>query len=644
MSLSILWNRYKSSVLSTHFAITAISGLLILVSWLIGHLAPQTHPLEDILALVAAAVGGFPIVMGAIRGLLSREINVDELVSIAIVASLLGGEYLPAAIVAWIMLIGAFLEDLTSAAAKNAISQLLDLSPKVATVRRGGREESVPVEDVMVGDLVLVRSGEYVPVDGLVVSGHASINEASITGESRPAEKGEGDLVYAGTMSELGAVEVRTTRVDEDTTLGRIIQLVQEAESHTAPIQRLADKYATWFTPTILGIAIVIALLTGDVRRAITVLIIACPCAFVLATPTAMVAGIGRAAKRGILVKGGKYLEAMGSVDAVVFDKTGTITLGKARVSDIVSVSDFSEEELLTLAVCAEKFSEHPLGEAILEEGLRLGIAAPDPTEFCVLPGRGLLASVDSRNITLGNRYLLAEQKIEMAPEADPVVDRLERQGKSVLFLGVDGRVSGLIGVADATREQAYSAMQMLRELGIDKLVMLTGDVDHIAAEVAEDIGLQEYYAELLPEQKVQHVRALEEAGYTTAMVGDGINDAPALATASVGIAMGKAGTDVAIETADIALMTDDLTRIPEAIFLSRRVLRVIRQNVWLFGVFLNLGGIIVASTGAIAPITAAFLHNLGSVAVVLNSARLAFQKDTLAPSLLDRRQLRPDA
>ncbi len=637
MNLSILWNRYKSSILSTHFAITALSGILILISWIVGLLAPENRQLSEIVALAAAVIGGFPIVVGAIRGLLSREINVDELVSIAIVASLLGGEYLAAAIVAWIMLIGALLEDLTAAAAKDSIRQLIDLSPKVATVRRGSREETVPVQEVTVGDLVLVRSGEQIPVDGSVVSGHSSVNEASITGESRPADKREGDLVHAGTMNELGALEIETTSVGEDTTLGRIIQLVREADSHTAPIQRLADKYATWFTPAVLAIAVAVVLLSGDVRRGITVLIIACPCAFVLATPTAVVAGIGRAASRGILVKGGKYLEALGTVNAVVFDKTGTLTLGKARVTDVVSVSDLSEEDLLSLAVCAEKFSEHPLGEAILEEGARRGIAAPDPSEFRVLPGRGLLASVDGNQITLGNRYLLEEQKIELAPEANPIVDRLEREGKSVLFIGVDGQVSGLVGVADATREHAYSAVQMLRDLGIHKLVMLTGDVDHIAAEIAEDIGLQEYFAELLPEQKVQHVRELEESGYSTAMVGDGINDAPALATASVGIAMGKAGTDVAIETADIALMTDDLTKIPEAIFLSRQVLRVIKQNVWLFGVFLNLGGIIIASAGRIAPIEAAFLHNIGSVAVVLNSARLAFRKDTMPRSQIER-------
>jgi len=633
MDLTILWNRYKKSLLSRHFAITALSGFLILASWLVGQLAPDKSWLSDTMAVAATLIGGFPIVAGAVRGLLSREINVDELVSIAIVGSLLGGEYLPAAIIAWIMLIGSFLEELTATAAKDAIRRLVDLSPKVATVRRAGREERVPIREVVVGDLVLVRSGDQIPVDGIVARGHACVNEASITGESRLVDKMEGDLVHAGTINELGAMEIKTTSVGEDTTLGQIIQLVREAETHTAPIQRLADRYASWFTPSILVFALATFLLTGDPRRAITVLIVACPCALVLATPTAVVAGIGRAAKRGILIKGGKYLEAVGGVDALLFDKTGTITLGKPRVAEIVSVDYLTQEEILTFAVSAEKFSEHPLGKAIVEEGSRRGIVAPDPNEFHVLPGRGVIANVDGEQIVLGNRDLLRYQGIDTRPEISSTVARLERDRKSVLFVVMDGRISGLISVSDVTREQAHSTIERLRDLGIHKVIMLTGDDHHIAAEIADQIGLDEFYAQLLPEQKVHHVRALEEAGYKTAMVGDGINDAPALATASVGIAMGLAGTDVAIETADIALMTDDLTKVAELILLSRQVIRVIKQNIWLFGVFLNLGGIIAASVGGITPIAGAILHNIASVAVVLNSARLAFQKYTIPSS-----------
>ncbi len=622
-----LLESYRDVIVSRDFAATAAALALILLSVAADLLGSPT--LATILALAGVAVGGLFIVVGAVEGLISRELNVDELVSIAIVASVLVGEYLSAAFVAFMMLAGKMLEDFTAQRAANALGELASLSPKAARVRRDGVEEKVPVEALRPGDLVLVRSGEAIPVDGEVVSGQASVNQAAITGESMPVPKGKGSEVYAGTMNELGALEIRTSRVGDDTTLGRIASLVEEAESNRAPIVRVADRYARYFTPVILGLAALVFLATRNPISAVTVLIVACPCALVMATPTAIIAGVANAARRGILIKGGARLEAAGKVDAVAIDKTGTLSLGEPEVHEVITLDGWDQKAVLELATAAEKFSEHPLGRAVVRKGGELGIVAADPDAFEVVPGRGVLAEVSGRSVVLGTADLLRERGIPLDDSALDTVSGLQERGRTALLMAVDGKVRGSLGLADRIRPEAGRAITRLRATGVRRIVMLTGDNKRVAAAVAAQAGIDEYAAELLPEQKVERVRKLQAEGYRVAMVGDGINDAPALAAADAAVAMGAAGSDIAVDTADIALMTGDIAKAAEALGLSRKTLTVIKQNI-AFALFWNAVALILAGSGVLSPIAGALVHNVGSVAVVANSARLVTAQEAI--------------
>ena len=575
--------------------------------------------------LLGGAAIGYPTLVTIIE---RRKITAGALVAIAIIGSAYLEEYLAAAVVAFMMLAGEFLEEITLQRTRNAVREMVRLTPDVATIERDGAWVQVALREVRAGDGVLVRPGERVPVDGTVISGEASVNEATITGESMPVDKNAGARVFAGTTSQAGALVIRTDRVGRDTALGRIIQIVRAAQDQKGSTQKIADRFAAYFTPAILSIAGLVWLLTHDLLRVMAVLVIACPCALVLATPTAVVASVGNAARRGGLIKGGVALEAGGRVTAVAFDKTGTLTGGRPVVAAVEPLNGRSEREVLQMAAIAEVRSEHPLARAIVDHARAAGLTISDPSAFTMIFGRGVDATWNDRRIEVGNQRLVVN--------GDPVLAALERHeqlGRTALLVRVDGEPWGIVALADVVRPQARAVVERLRAMGITRLVMLTGDHAVTARAIARDVGLEDVRSGLLPEQKLEVIRELQAAGEVVAMVGDGVNDAPALVLADVGVAMAAAGTDVALESADVALMGDDLTLLPEVLALSRRALGIIRQNIWGFAVAVNIVGIVLAGTGMLSPIGAAVVHNVASLFVVINSGRLLTYRGRRRPA-----------
>jgi Cd2+/Zn2+-exporting ATPase len=619
--MRVFFTRYRSVLTSRDFVISALTAFFVLVGALTG-LITSASLVSTVLLLIAVAIGGIPIIMGAIRGLIRRELNVDELIAIAIIVSVILKEYLSAGFVAFMMLFGKVLEDFTAKRAVTALENLGKLTPLKTCVLRDGKESEIPLEEVIVGDIVVTRPGERIAVDGIVISGQASVNQAPITGESVPVVKTVGSEVYAGTLNELGALEIKTTEVGKDTALSRIADLVLEAEEKRAPIVRTADRYAKYFTPLILVLSGLVYLFTRNLTSALAVLIVACPCALVMATPIAIIAGVANGARRGILIKGGARLEAAGRVTAVALDKTGTITLGEPRVMKITPLNGLSDKEVLKSAAIAEGLSEHPVAKAILIKAKEIGLDVPRAEEFHVVPGYGVIARIDGSLISVGTEALLDQQGIYLPVNIKSAVGAMEDDGLTPLLVASTGTISGIIGVADSVRPDVKAAIENLRHSGLKRVVMLTGDSPEVAKNVSEAVGINEWQARLLPARKVEAVKQLQAEGHRVAMIGDGINDAPALAQAEVGIAMGISGTDVAMETSDIVLMQDDILMAAEAINLSRKTLRTIKQNL-AFALVFNLIGIVAAGAGILNPVAAALFHNFGSVAVVINSARL---------------------
>ncbi|MFZ5643214.1 MAG: heavy metal translocating P-type ATPase [Bacillota bacterium] len=602
----------------TYF-LTAISGLFLVFSWF-GLLKEQ---LGFDPAWVSIIISGVPIIKGAMTGLVTQgDIKAGLLVSIALIASVAAGEYFAAGEVAFIMMIGEILENRTVAKAKSGIKELLNVVPSVARVRRNGEELTVDVEDIKVGDLVLVKPGERIPVDGEVVSGRSSVCQAAVTGESMPIDKSYGDNVYVGSLNQLGALEIRATNVGEDTTLAKVVKMVEEAENNKAPVIRTADRWATWMVPSALLIAALVYIVTGNPIRAVTILIVFCPCALCLATPTAIMAGIGNAAKKGILVKSGVAMELSGKIDTVVFDKTGTLTIGKPEVTEIRCFGGIGESDLLKLVATAEKFSEHPLARAISRKALEYGIAVPDPDSFLVLLGHGVKAVAGDIHILVGSRKLMEQESVSILTEAEDFINICEQKGETVLLIAVDSTLIGAISVADPVKEDSAVAVKKLKKIGVREIWMITGDNQKVAASIALKTDINNYIGEQLPDDKGNAIKQLKKKGRHVAMVGDGINDAPALAMADVGIAMGVSGTDIAVQTSDIALMSDEINKIPVLIKLSRKVLHTININI-LVSMLINLFAIVLASIGIMGPIIGALVHNAGSVLVVFNSSRL---------------------
>ncbi|MCI0521766.1 MAG: cation-translocating P-type ATPase [Chloroflexi bacterium] len=615
------FERYRDFLLSRDSILTFLNALFLLTGFTL-FLVGQNN-LSRWSYLVSALVGGTPLFIFAAKGLfIRRDITAGVMASTATIAALIVGEYSAAALVVFMMSVGEWLENFTVARADNALRELARLTPDTVTVRRDGQERQIPIEQVVLDDIVLVRSGERVGVDGVVIGGNGSVNQAAITGEAMPVEKKSGDDVYAGTLNELGAFEVRVTRLGEDTTLGQIVKLVRDAQASQAPVQRIANKYAKILVPITFSIAILVYFLTGDILRSITVLVVVCPCALVLATPTAVVAAIGNAAKRGMLVKSGAVIEQVGRIDVVAFDKTGTLTLGKPVVKEIVTLDGLSSDSLLACAAAAERFSEHPIGRALVAASQERSLPLSEPLDFAALPGFGVTARVDGMQVTIGNRRLLADQGIAWTAELDKQAQALEQHGGAVIPIAVNSHVAGLISLVDEPRLEARQAIAALKQAGVSQVIMITGDNSRAAAAISKELGIDRYYAEVLPQDKLKIIRDLQAEGKKVLFAGDGVNDAPALAAADIGVAMGLAGADLALETADIGLMADEIERLPQVVMLSRKALSVIRQNV-VFSMSMNVLSVALGSFGVIGPVIGALMHELSALPVLANSSRL---------------------
>jgi Cd2+/Zn2+-exporting ATPase len=603
-----------------------ISGACLAASWAVRIVRPESYagPASPgaVLALAAVAVGGLWIFLNAIRTLLSLDTNVNVLVTAAAAAAVALGDYTEAATVVFILVLGEMLEDLAVRKAKRAISGLIEVTPKAARVRRDGREIDVPADAIAVGDVVLVRPGERIPVDGTVLSGGGSIDESTITGEPIPVEVAPGAEAYSGTVCAAGYIELRASKVSSDSTLSKIKRLVQEAQGRRAPVQTTMVAMSRYFVPAVFAAAAVTYAVTGVAERAITVLIVACPCALVLGTPTAVVAGLGRAARNGILIKGGAFLEAIGRVNAVLLDKTGTVTEGIPKVVEVQPVGDHTEDELLRLAASVERMSGHPLAAAIVDEASRRGIAPDEAGDFVVDEGLGVSGSLGGDVVRVGSARYMDRAGVRVPDEVKSRLGEDSGDGRTPVLACRNSTLCGVLWIWDPPREGAADAVRELRRVGVGRIVMVTGDNRRSAVRAAEMAGIDEVSAEMLPQEKLEWVRSLRAEGHRVAVVGDGVNDAPALAEADVGIAMGARGTDVAMETADVALMADDLSRVPEAVSLGRKAIAVIRQNA-AFAIAFNLAMVGLAAWGTLGMIGGALVHQVSSLGVILNSMRL---------------------
>jgi Cd2+/Zn2+-exporting ATPase/Cu+-exporting ATPase len=579
------------------------------------------------LALLGIFIGGLPIFRQGYASLKIRDITVETFMSIAILAATIIGEFLAALTIVFFMLIADLLEETTVARARSAIKELIKLTPSTARVLVGEHEVEMPVEKLKSSDIVIVRPGEKIPVDGLVIEGYGSVNQSVITGESMPVEKTTGDHVFAGSINEAGVLKIEAHKIGPETTLSSIINLIEKAEATKAPVQKIADRFSAYFTPIVLTLSLATWLLTGNILYAIAIIVVACPCSIALATPLSVIASAGRAARAGIIIKGGRYLEALAGIDTVVMDKTGTITLGQPVVTDIHGFGCHQNQEILTYAAATEIFSEHALAKAIIQKAREEGVVIPEPKNFKVIPGKGVMAEVNGETIVMGSKELMKDEEITVSQEALNYLSELEKSAKTTMLIAHNSEVCGVIAVADLIRKSTLEAIQELKRIGIKRLIMLTGDNQKTAEAVAKEIGLNEFYAELLPEDKVAKVKALKKEGCRIAMIGDGINDAPVLAAADVGIAMGAAGTDIAIEAADIALMRDDWRQVPEAIKIGRRTFTTIKQNLGI-GMFFNIVGVSLAASGLLTPIMAAVAHVIPDIGVFLNSSKLLAYKN----------------
>ena len=598
-----------------------LSGVTLGLSWIFTWIGLGPLTLPTALAIVSLILGGYPIVKSAVQTLLIPDLNVDTLVSIAAISATAVGAYREAATVIFIMLLGEFLEGVTVGKTRKAIASLIQLSPKTAWVRREDKEVQVPIEDVKPREVVIVRPGERIPVDGKIISGCGSVNQSTLTGESIPIEKEAGDKVYCGTFNESGSCEIEATQVAEDTKLAQIKRLILEAQAEKSPTQRMMDRFSRYFIPAIILVALVTFLVTGEIIRGITILIVACPCALVLGTPTAVVAAIGNAARQGILIKGGAYLEQMGRLKTLLMDKTGTLTHGRPKVVEISALDGMDEKEVLYWAAIAEKRSEHPLARAITEKAEELGLNIPHPQSFENFRGKGVKVQWDSRMIIVGSSEMMKSEGVQIPESTQGLFESKQSEGMTSLLITLDRRLLGIISIADTLREGAKEAIDKIRKQGVSEIWMLTGDSVLVADRIGRELGIR-YEAKLLPEEKVLRVKEWKKQGQVVAMVGDGVNDAPALAAADIGIAMGAVGTDVAIETADIALMTDDLEKIPTVIRLSRKALRVIKENL-IFALVFNTVLVILSAQGWVTMILGAVMHQASSLLVIFSSMRL---------------------
>lgn len=606
---------------------TVISGVALLLSFLAHH---NGWSLWCDPAWLAVILSGIPLAVGAVRKLIVNrgitKISSALLITTAMIAAIATDDLFAAGEVAFIMAIGEILEDLTTDRAKKGLKKLIALTPTTAVKVQDGKETVIAADTIVAGDILRVRPGETIPVDGVIVSGETSVDQSIITGESVPVDKAVGDDVFCATINRFGAVDIRATTVGEDSTLQKMIRLVKDAEDKKAPMARVADNAAAWLVPLALLIAIITGLVTRDITRAVTVLVVFCPCALVLATPTAIMAAIGQATKHGVIIKSGEALEKMGRVDTIAFDKTGTLTHGRLTVCDIRCFDDTMDDAaLLRLVAAAETPSEHPLGKAIVAHATAQGLSPLVPDRFTMTVGKGVEAVVEDAYIHCGNEAYCHDHGIAVSDDAANAVRGWRGDGKVALLIARDRRLIGAVALADTLRADAPATVNALHVLQTET-VLLTGDNAQTAAHIAEQVGIAQVHASLTPEQKTQQLLSLQSAGHTVCMIGDGVNDAPALKTADVGIAMGSMGSDIAVEAADIALMSDDITKLPYIKRLSRATVRTIALSITL-SMLINIAAVILSVAGLLNPTTGALVHNAGSVFVVLIAALLYDRK-----------------
>jgi len=595
-----------------------VLAMVVVGEWL-GAFDWLTRRLPWPLGLAAVLVGGFPVFRNVVRATLRRQVIAHTLMTVGVLAAMLVGEWVTALVVVVLMRVGDYVERFTTSRARSAVRDLMAMAPQQARVERDGEEIDVPADAVKVDEIVIVRPGEKIPVDGVIVSGHATVDQAAITGESMPVEAGPGDRVFAASLGQLGSLRVRTTHAGRDSTFGRVVHLVEQAETSRADVQRVADRFSAWYLPVVAAVAALTFLLSRDPLATAAVLVVACSCSFALATPIAMLASIGAAAGNGLLIKGGKHLETLARADVLLIDKTGTLTLGRPQLTDVLPLNGLGGDDLLRLAASAERYSEHPLAHAVRRAAAEKHLTLLEPEGFEALPGLGVRCTLDGAPVTIGSDRLMTDSV------DDPRLAALQSSGKTLLFVERDGRLAGVLAAADTIRPEVPEALAAVRDLGIAHIELLTGDADHTAAGLAEAIGVP-FRAQLLPEDKIAIVRRHQQEGHCVVMVGDGVNDAPALAQADVGIAMGAAGSDIALQAAHVALLRDDWRLVPQVIAIARRTMRIVRLNIAFTAVY-NTLGLTLAAFGFLPPVLAAAAQSIPDLGILANSSRLLRQR-----------------
>jgi Cd2+/Zn2+-exporting ATPase len=607
---------------------TLVGVVFVINAFVVDWLLDNSSSVASVSALVGAVILGYPIVLTAIKDLRVGRLSINELVAIAVLAAFASGDYKTAGVVAFFMLMGEIIETRTAEGARASIESLIKLTPtKARRITKNGGEEEIAASELAIGDVIRIRPGDNVAADGIILSGQGSFNQATITGESLPADKKPGDEVFAGTQNLTGVLEIKVSRAGTDTTLGRVRELILAAEKTKLPIMKIVDQYMGFYTPLVLVIGALVWAFTRDLNRVIAVFVVSCPCAFILATPTAMVAALSAAARLGILIKNVADIELAAKINAFVFDKTGTLTTGQLAVSRLAPLGETKPAELLLLAASAEKYSNHPTAKALAQLADEAGVPLVEPKDFTETAGRGIKAQVNGADILVGRAQWLKDNGVDSNFEKS--VDLNETEGWSLIFIARNGTCVGWVGMQDKTRSEARESLAELKENGVRRISMISGDRQAVATRVAAEIGCEEAVGDCLPQNKVEFVRAVKLKGYKVAVIGDGVNDAPALSAGDIGIAMGAAGSEVAIHSATIALMNNDLRRLPFLVKLSRSTRAVINQN-FMFGICFIVIGLTLAAFGTIGPIVAAILHNVGSLIVIFNSARLVRKGEEL--------------
>ena len=603
---------------------TILSGLMILLSFILStmEISVPTDP-----AWISVIISGTPIVISAIKRLIFgngiKKISSPLLISTALISAILIGDIFAAGEVAFIMALGEMLEDMTTDRAKAGIEKLVNLTPqKGRRINSESTQEMIDLNEIQLGDILRILPGESIPADGIIIKGNSSVDQSIMTGESLPVDKNIGDEVFCGTINKFGTIDIKTSKINEYSSLQKLIRMVKDAENKKAPMQRIADKWAGYLVPVAMLIALIGYFVTGDIVRAVTVLIVFCPCALVLATPTAIMAAIGQATKYGVIIKSGEALEKMGKVDTITFDKTGTLTFGKLDVTDVISISkNFNNDEILAMTASVESMSEHPLGKAITQHAKKTNINLVSVENFEMKSGKGISAQIKEKNILCGSEKFLAERGINISAESKNLIENLRSKGKVSILTAFDGEIAGIIALSDILRPTAQSMVNRLKELETQS-VLLTGDNRRTAEYFASQAAIENIHADLLPEEKVGHIEKLQSQGKTVCMIGDGVNDAPALKIADVGVAMGSMGSDIAIDAADIALMSDDISKIPYLKKLSNATVKTIKFGISL-SLLINFVAIILSLNGFLTPVTGALVHNGGSFLVIMIAALL---------------------